>query len=54
VTQLRMVRAKIWEYESAAALEEALNNFFQQGDRKTFLSAFQIAALSILILYAEG
>jgi hypothetical protein len=53
-TQLRMVRANVVEFESAAQLEQGLNNFFRQSDRGVFLSAFQIASLSILILYAEG
>jgi hypothetical protein len=53
-TSLRVVRAQVIEAETAAQLETALNKFFQEGDRKTFLSAIQLASLSILILYAEG
>jgi hypothetical protein len=52
---LRVVRSKVIEAESVPSLEGALNNWFREaGDRRVFLSAFQMATLSIMILYADG
>jgi hypothetical protein len=51
---LRTVRAEVIEGADAVALQDALNVFFQDGGRRTFLTAFMIAAFTMLVLYSEG
>jgi hypothetical protein len=53
-TQLRVVRAKVVEADTPAALEAALNAFFKGTDRATFLQAYHLASLTVLVLYADG